>query len=207
MVGHSRYKVGNDGVGHGGILENKLGIKDQKTLDDFETILLSDAYEHFLGIVKARRVDFDLSFLFHLHKYFLGTLYAWAGKSRRINISKEDVLFASAEHLEKALKEFEQELKKHISLKKDSKTAVAKKLAFVHNELNSLHPFREGNGRTIRLFVDLMAASVGYEPIEWDLSTRERYLEACKHGIVLDHAPMQKIIYKGLRKQHDATHL
>lgn len=201
MVGRSRYSVSEKASGvEGGVLKNKLNIKDQKSLDDAETLLLSDAYSYFFNQIEQEGLEFSLSFLFEIHQYFLGPLYTWAGKVRRINISKDDVLFASAEYLEQALKEFEDLFKKGIPMKKDSKAAIVRKLAFIHNELNVLHPFREGNGRTIRLFLDLMAAQVGYNLIEWDEVSHEKYIEACKLGMLSEHVAMEKIIGKGLRK-------
>src|SRR3990167_7937756 len=104
MVEHSRYSVSVKGVAiDDGILKNKLDIKDQATLDDAETLLLADAYKHFFDRLNKEGVYFNLPFLFEIHKFFLGPLYPWAGKMRRINISKNDVLFAPVEHLEKSL--------------------------------------------------------------------------------------------------------
>src|SRR3989338_1208165 len=99
MAGHSRYSVSTEVGIDNGVLKNKLGIKDQKTLDDAETLLLSDAYKHFFDQLEKEGLEFNLPFLFEIHKFFLGTLYAWAGKIRRINISKDTVLFAPAEYL------------------------------------------------------------------------------------------------------------
>lgn len=202
MAGRSRYSVSEKASGvEGGVLKNKLNIKDQKSLDDAETLLLSDAYSHFFSKIEKQDLEFNLSVLFEIHKYFLGPLYTWAGKVRRINISKDDVLFASAEYLEQFLKELEDLFKKGIPTKKDSKPAIVRKLAFIHNELNVLHPFREGNGRTIRLFLDLMAAQVGYNLIEWDKVSHEKYIEACKLGMLSEHVAMEKIIGRGLGKR------
>ena len=202
MAEHSRYRVSAKGSGmDGDVLRNKPGIKNQKELEDAETLLLSDAYEHFFDKLTTGGLQFDLPFLFQIHTYFLDPLYSWAGKIRRINISKDDVLFAPAVYLEQSLKTFEIELAKLLPSIKDSQKAVAHKLAIIHNELNALHPFREGNGRTIRLFLDLLSASIGYEPIDWSKSSNEKYIQACKKGMAADHSTMKKIIYFGLKKQ------
>ncbi len=117
-----------------------------------------------------------------------------------MNISKDDVLFAPAEYLEQSLKLFETEFSKLLPSSTDSKKFVANKLAVIHNELNALHPFREGNGRTIRLFLDLITVYVGYEPIDWSKSSHEKYIQACKNGMVTEHWTMEKIIFRGLKK-------
>ena len=185
MAGHSRYSITEKIAGiDGGILKNKLGIKDQVTLDDAETLLLADTYTHFFGRLKEEGLDFNLPLLFEIHKYFLSTLYSWAGKLRRLDVSKDDVLFAPAEYLQNSLTEFEHLLKKYIPTGKDSKTTVAEKLAFIHNELNALHPFREGNGRTIRIFLDLLVVQSGYRPIDWKRAPDKMYEENYLQRIV-----------------------
>ena len=202
MAEHSRYSVSakESGVVRG-VLKNKLGIKVQASLDDAETLLLSDTYKYFFDRLEEEGLHFDLPLLFEIHKYFLGSLYEWAGKVRRVNIAKDDILFAPIEHIGTSLREFGYVLKKSIPMQKDSKKVLAQKLAVVHNELNALHPFREGNGRTTRLFLDLIAVSVGYDPINWGKSSTTTYTEACKQGMVLEHRMMEKVIYAGLRKR------
>lgn len=203
MAGRSRYSVSVNGAGMvGGILKNTLGIKRQKELDDAETLLLADAYRYFFDRLEKERFTFDLSFLLQIHQYFLGTLYTWAGSLRQVNIAKGEVMFASAEYLESSMKVFSDGLRRNIPTIKDSKKQVAKKLAFVHNEFNALHPFREGNGRTIRLFLDLMAAQAGYKPIDWGQANNERYIQACKFGLVGKHQAMERIVSSGLLKNN-----
>ena len=96
--------------------------------------------------------------------------------------------------------EFELILRKHIPTLTHSKMAIAKKLAFIHNELNALHPFREGNGRTIRLFLDLLATQSGYHPVDWKKTRHDEYIAACKLGMIKKHSVMKKIVYRGLSK-------
>lgn len=201
MAGHSRYSVSVEGAGlRNGILKNKLGIKDQKALDDAETLLLSDTYTRYFEKLAKGDLRFSLSLLFEIHCYFLGPLYTWAGKIRSVDISKEGVLFASSEFLEKSLKNFGQALLRSLPTSSDPKGQVAEKLAFIHNELNALHPFREGNGRTTRLFLDLLAVQAGYEPIDWSRTSRTKYFEACRVGMVKDHSMMKGIMFRSLKK-------
>lgn len=119
-------------------------------------------------------------------------------KEEKIDISKDNVLFAPVAYLEDSLVEFEPLLNKYIPTVNDSKTIAAEKLAFIHNELNALHPFREGNGRTIRLFLDLLAVQSGYKPIDWKKVSHKMYIEACRFGMSKEHSALKKIISKGL---------
>ena len=202
MAGRSRYEVSAKDAGLvNGLLKNKLGINDQDELDDAESLLLADTNAYFFEKLEKEDLTFDLPFLFDIHRYFLEPLYTWAGKLRRVNISKGETLFAPVEFLEDSLELFSRELMERIPGSQDSKKVLAEKLAFVHNELNVIHPFREGNGRVVRLFLDLMIARVGYHPVDWGKTPQQTYIEACQAGFVQDHRPMEKIIYRGLKKR------
>lgn len=204
MAGHSRYHVSERSAGlENGVLKNKLKVDKQEELDKLETILLTDTYHFFLELLKKGEIKFDLSLLFSIHKYFLGTLYDWAGKIRTVNISKDGVTFAQVRFIDESLKDLEILISKELPKESDNKDEVAEKLALIHNELNAIHPFREGNGRTIRLFLDLIAISIGYDRIHWDNSPRKEYFGACKDGMATKNSSMEVIIEKGLKRISD----
>lgn len=69
MAEHSRYNVGKDDDHE--VLPNKLKITDLKTLEDVETLLFSDAYNHLLERLKAGKLKFNVKLIFQIHKYFL----------------------------------------------------------------------------------------------------------------------------------------
>ncbi len=203
MAEASRYNVSDDDAGlEKGVLKNKSGIKNEKRLQNVESLLLIDAIAHFTRLAKEGKIVFDLSLIFEIQRYFLGNLYDWAGKVRKVEISKDGVLFAPVIRINDSLKKFEKLLQKNQPRKGDSKKQIAQKLAIIHNEFNAIHPFREGNGRTIRLFMDLMAVNADYQPIDFGKSSKKSYIFACQRGIVLDHSKMERVIYKGLRKNN-----
>lgn len=202
MAEHSRYSVsGKEIETPEGILKNKLGITDKKFIEDLETTLLRDTYSHFLTLLERREIQCDLSLLFAIHAYFLGTLYNWAGKIRTVDISKDGVLFVPASHIPSALKELENILRRNTASPKDTKKEIANKFALIHCEFNAVHPFREGNGRTIRLFLDLFALCIGYSFIDYTKSSQSVYIKACIAGMKKDYTRMTKIIYQGLKKK------
>lgn len=122
MAGHSRYHVSDEAAGvSDGVLKNKLGIKDKKQLENAETLLLADTYSHFFEMIKKGKVKFDLSLLFAIHRYFLGTLYDWAGKTRTVDISKAGMLFASVKYIDKSLKDFDKFINKNLPKQGDEK--------------------------------------------------------------------------------------
>lgn len=198
MAELSRYDVGgNDVRTKNGVLKNKLNITDQNTLDDTETLLLSDSYEKFLKKLENEEVEINLDLIFEINKYFLGTLYSWAGKIRRVEISKDGTLFCASINIENELKLLD-ELISNISA--DNKTVLSEKLSVIHCEFNAIHPFREGNGRTIRLFLDLVALANGYKLIDFSKSSKTQYIQACISGMKQDYSKMKSVIYKGLLK-------
>lgn len=201
MAEHSRYYINDKGAGISkGVLKNRLGIKNKKQLEHAETILLADTYTYFFELLRKKKIKFDLSLLFLIHKYFFGTLYDWAGKVRTVNISKANMFFAPIKHIDKALEDLNKLIKTTLPKQSDTKEKVAQKLATIHNEFNVIHPFREGNGRAIRLFLDLIVGSLGYDPIDWSKKPNSEYIKACILGTVGKHEVMEKIIKKGISK-------
>lgn len=198
MVAASRYNVGGD---EADVTKNKLGITDPKELGDAETVLLTDAYDHFLELLKEGKLELKLDLLFELHKYFLATLYTWAGKIRTVNISKGTMLFMPPHQIRKALKDFKADFEKHKPRPDDSLKEIARKIAFLHCELNVIHPFREGNGRTIRLFIDLFLVSCGYEGLDFRKIPEDEYIMACRKGTLKDYKLMEEIFRGLLRKE------
>ncbi|MBI4994390.1 Fic family protein [Candidatus Peregrinibacteria bacterium] len=195
MAEHSRYNVAGD---ESGILKNKLGITDSKALGDTETLLLKDTYVYFFSLLQKEKLKFNAKLIFEIHKYFLGTLYGWAGKIRTVEISKDGILFCASLQIKKELKKFDKILKDNMPLFRDNRKIISEKLSIIHCEFNAIHPFREGNGRTIRLFLDLLAVNRGYGLIDYGKTFKRDYMEACVAGMQKSYAKMQKILFRGI---------
>lgn len=198
MATHSRYSVSNEENQE--ILKNKLGIKDQKMLDDTETLLLSDAYETFFNQLQSTKLAFNTKLIFKINKYFLDTLYTWAGKTRTVEISKGGILFCASTQIKKEMQRLEKIIKENIPTANEDINRLSNKLAIIHCEFNAIHPFREGNGRTIRLFLDLIAVKYGYKTIDYGKSKQKEYIQACIAGMNRNYSKMQKVIRKGIIK-------
>ncbi|MBO7473145.1 MAG: Fic family protein [Ruminococcus sp.] len=141
------------------VLINKLGIKDQSELDAVEkqiTLLR--------GIQAEQQTEFrnvDLDFYKRLHSLLFGDIYDWAGCLRTINISKKGTVFCDHSQLEKVgTKKFER-LEKLDFLCGMPEERFFDELAELCHDMNMLHPFREGNGRTLRLFITLLVRNTG----------------------------------------------
>lgn len=201
MTVPSRYDVSDSTAElDGGVLKNKLKIKDQKTLNDLETVLLSDTYSYFLSLMGKKQFKFSVDFIFEIHRYFLSTLYSWAGSVRKVNISKGGSLFVPINFLPKALNELDKIISKNLPSSTDIKDVLVKKLAVIVCEFNVVHPFREGNGRTVRLFVDLLLVQNGYKMADYSLVKESEYVEACIAGMKKEYKKMEKILKRCIKK-------
>ena len=143
------------------VLVNKLGIRSQEALNDLERVVTGI---HTVEIVKEQSEE-PLSFAFYrnLHKRLFGDLYEWAGELRKVDMSKQGTSFCRAENLEEIGNAIFQWLRKHKELRGMKRERFVKELADLYHRINMLHPFREGNGRTQRLFFTLLIRRAGYE--------------------------------------------
>lgn len=143
-----------------GCLRNRLGITDPRHLAQVEARLVAAA-EVELHAEQPLTGRFDLAHLQTVHRFLFGEVYDWAGQLRTVNITKGDTLFALAEHLPAQARELFARLRsQHLAdlSRERFVTEVARFLA----DLNALHPFREGNGRTQRVFLQLLANDAGW---------------------------------------------
>jgi cell filamentation protein len=158
-----------------GVLKNRLGIADAGSLEQAEAALVATrSYELALAPLQGR---FDLAHLQDIHRYLFGELYEWAGELRRIDISKGGHLFAHHAHLASAAVPIFKQLAKENYLGGLDAAAFSQRAAYYLGELNALHPFREGNGRTQREFISHLAHATGYY-IAWENVKQPAMLEA-----------------------------
>ena len=120
---------------------------------------------------------FDLDHLQAIHRHLFGDVYEWAGEIRDIDLSKGNSYFANHTHIVSAAIPIFEKLAKERYLKGLDAAAFSERAAYYLSEINALHPFREGNGRAQREFINHLARANGYI-IDWTASTPERMLQA-----------------------------
>ena len=113
----------------------------------------------------------------NIHKFIFEDIYSFAGKIRREQISKADTMFYPPNLIDRELDKVFAKIKEKNMLRETDEEKVFDNLAYVMAELNIIHPFREGNGRSIREFIRLMAKRMGYD-LNWGNVDREELLEA-----------------------------
>ena len=192
-MGEDLYDIRNSNYCYKGTdtLINKLNIKDAKTLQTFEAKitaakLLSLRQKGIIG-------NFDIEHLKKIHTYLFEDIYPFAGEFRNENIAKGVFRFAEFEYIEPELKRLLQKLKEDNFLANLPKEELANKLAYYLAELNVLHPFREGNGRTIREFIRELALKNGYALNLSKVSPKD-FLNASIKSIV-DTKDLSDLIY------------
>lgn len=157
-------------------LENKLGITDsaelarteekiskQKALQLFELNLL-DTFE--VGTFKG---------LAQIHKYLFEDIYAFAGQMRKVNIAKGNFRFVPLMYLEAALKNID-------AMPQNTFDEIIEKYV----EMNIAHPFREGNGRSTRIWLDSILKKEIKQVIDWNKVDKEDYLLAMERSPIKD---------------------
>lgn len=183
-----------------GVLKNRLGLKKQETLDQYEAAF---AFARSVELsVKPIKGNFDLEHLKAIHKQLFCDVYEWAGNVRTVDISKGENRFANAHHIESYAPKISKALEGESHLKNLPPKQFAERAAYYMGELNVLHPFREGNGRALREFMGQLAKEAGYE-IHWNQMTQDEMVKASIAAFHGDHRPLFKLIHINL---HDIDH-
>lgn len=177
------------------VLKNKLNIIDADELQAAEREVTS------LRTAQAmvEKIDgrFDFSHLKKIHRFLFGDIYEWAGKTRTVNISKGNQ-FCLCEYIQEQMEEVFKKLKGEYYLQNcKSKNEIAQRLAYYLGEINSIHPFREGNGRAQRMFMDHLVASLGYQ-LDFMKIKNEEMFEASVKTFDLDYRMMEELILRAL---------
>lgn len=175
-------------------LINKLDIRDSKVLQKYEAKITA---AKLLALMQKGIIgNFDVKHINAIHQYLFEDIYPFAGKLRTENIAKGVFRFAEWEYIEPELERLLNELKQENYLDKLPKEKLAERLAYYFSELNVLHPYREGNGRTTREFIRELALKNGYILDLRKVSPKD-FLNACIKSIV-DTSDLTNLIHECL---------
>ena len=167
------------------ILENKLGITDQVELAKAEEKISKQKAKQLFDSGDINQVQVGtFAGLAFIHAYLFGDIYDFAGKVRDVNIAKGETAFARVMYLVASLKHIEK-------MPQSSFDEIIEKYV----EMNMAHPFREGNGRATRIWLDLILKSEIKQVIDWNRVDKEEYLSA------MQRSPVKDVEIKALLKQ------
>lgn len=177
------------------VLKNKLNITSNDRLDMYQKKIVA------LKLVAIDKFDFGSKFdadrLKAIHKYLFSDIYDFAGEYRLENITKENFRFAQYEYIEENIDFI---MKKIVpgDFTKLAQEEFVEKISYIMTELNVLHPFREGNGRTIREFVRQLCYFCGYI-INWSKIDYNDILIASKMAVI-DESTQIALLKKSIKK-------
>lgn len=158
------------------ILKNLPGFTDPAQLDRFERAEAATAIFDLQKYPVAGR--FDSSHLKEIHARIFKNIYPWAGQFRRVNIRRsKSYFFAVVQFMEANLNRTFGDLAAEKHLKGLASDAFAIRAGHYLGELNSIHPFREGNGRSQREFIRQLADGAGHR-VNWGRITSEQMVDA-----------------------------
>lgn len=184
--------------------DNLLGLTSKDALNEQEALGVARVERYLLEEVDYP-VDLSVGLVQDLHRRAFAHLYDWAGHWRTQVPNVGAYLPPPANRVPQLLYEFIDELRHRQSLLADTPlaAAVAQLLAFAHHRLVAIHPFTNGNGRTARLFTNLLAYNYGYQDVvlyhRENGEGRAQYLRAIRQADDYDLRPLQTLISAQLR--------
>lgn len=158
------------------MLENKLGIKDAVELAKAEEKLSKKRAKELFekGILDTLPAG-TMQSLQRIHQYLFQDLYPFAGEIRKVNLAKGNFRFAPLMYLEESLQNIEK-------MPQSSYEEIVEKYV----EMNIAHPFREGNGRSARIWLDLIFKKELKLVVDWSKIDKEEYLMAMERSPIKD---------------------
>jgi len=182
------------------VLVNKHGITTLAALQLAEEAALLSAYETLLDEVRmTTQMTCDL--LCHIHGRIFGDLYDWAGRWRTVNISKPGITWPPPGFIPENMQVLERDvLRKYPASALNDDEAFCRAAAEIQGEFLVIHPFREGNARTIKLLTDMLAAQTRRPLLIYDQSNagRDRYIAAASAAFKRDYRPMTDVLRQAL---------
>ncbi|QDT49930.1 Adenosine monophosphate-protein transferase VbhT [Symmachiella dynata] len=183
------------------VLVNKLDLVDLESIYTAEEEGLANTYELLLSEV---RTDTKMSceILKYIHECIFGRLYEWAGRWRTVQISKPGAIWPAAQYLDQSMADFERgvlSIYPAESLEGDDNFCEA--LGIIQGEFLAIHPFREGNARTIKLMTDLISVQSGRPLLVYDATDKgiKGYITAAKAALQkANYRPMIEVIRRAL---------
>ena len=158
------------------VLENKLGITESSVLArEEERLSKKKAIKLFTDELLKNKEVGKFSTLAFIHQYLFEEIYDFAGKVRNVNIAKGDFRFAPVMFLDSSLKYID-----------EMPQGCFEEIVEKYVEMNIAHPFREGNGRATRLWLDHILKNQIRKVIDWNKIDKEDYLLAMQRSPIKD---------------------
>jgi len=175
------------------ILENKLNIDNQIDLAKAEEKISKQKAKKLFDSGDINKVEVGtFAGLAFIHAYLFDDIYHFAGQVRTVNIAKGNFLFAPLMYLKQSLEHID-------GMPQNNFDEIIEKYV----EMNIAHPFREGNGRAMRIWLDIILKKGITQVIDWNLVDKKEYLSAMERSVVND-VEIKNLLRQALTDQiHD----
>jgi cell filamentation protein len=195
-----------------GVLKNKFGEKDPKKLEILEKRSTIRGWIKLQNeLIATPNLKLDTALIKKIHKNLFEDVYDWAGEYRTVNIVKGKTMFANALYVPAALEDLVTRINRDITSKSITANNISDKLAYYYSELNMIHPFREGNGRTQKIFIEKVADKLGYS-LQLEKVDSKKLLEVTIESVNGTGRPLKKvfeevIVTKHFKSQSEQPHI
>ena len=175
------------------VLRNRLDIRAQDKLDEYVALI---TFQRAAEPFPEGRLDYDHCLAIHHHLF--QDVFDWAGKLRTVRISKQGNPFCYPENIDREMRRVFAELSQANHLRDLDAETFARKAAHVLAELNAIHPFREGNGRTQNTFLTFLAEHAGY-PLDLERLNRPEMMRVMIASFGGDEEPLTRLVRQLMR--------
>jgi cell filamentation protein len=175
------------------VLKNRADLRDQIELDKFEAIAVAKRFDEPLPVGRLNYAHYRA-----IHRHFFGDVYSWAGRLRTVRVTKGNSTFCYPEYIGREMKKLFRQLEADNNLRDLTAESFAKGAAQLLATLNAIHPFREGNGRTQNVFLEILADRAGH-PLDFERLNPPDMLQAMISSFGGDDGPLERLILQLMR--------
>jgi cell filamentation protein len=170
------------------VLKNRLELRSQVELEKFEALSVAQRAQHPLPAGRLSYADYRA-----IHRHLFQDVYDWAGRIRSVRLAKNDSMFCYPENIDREMRRIFEGLAGENQFRDLDAEVFARKAAHFLTELNAIHPFREGNGRTQGVFLGILADQAGH-PLDFERLDPPAMLRAMIDSFNGNEQPLAGII-------------
>jgi cell filamentation protein len=175
------------------VLRNKRNLRIQSELDKFEALMTTERAQEPLPTGRLDYIHYRA-----IHRHLFQDVYEWAGRIRTVRMTKDGSPFCYPENIDREMRKIFGTLEADNRFRDLTREAFAAKAGRFLADLNAIHPFREGNGRTQTSFLLILADQAGH-PLDFERLNPGAMLRAMIESFQGDERPLVKLLLQIMR--------